>query len=259
MTLRGPHRRQLNDPDASAFCEVRNCVPWCFSMAAYRDSVGRFDFTATQIRNKAGVSCSTGTGGVGYLAGATAVKSLTSGYVKLEVANVTPSELYHEVLGGRGAIISVSYKELLGRDCACDGDFQGGHAIFANEARNKDGVLQYIDGDPLCDGRGSYPNGWQWVNASLIHRAGLARTGGNGINVVLTQDTERVRRYSSNDVPVYARPRLDSVRLGKTRANTEYFVQATVTGSPWAPGRWGWHRIPFGKDRVGYVRGKDLW
>lgn len=248
---------QLQDKTAPLACRNKNCAVCCLAMETDRASGGRFKLTPTQIRNKAGVSCYSGTGGVGYLAGATAVKSLTGGAVILTVTNGTPTELRDDIVAGHAAVVSLDYSTLLGRSCACDDDFGGGHAVYVNGARYANGTWQYQYHDPLCDGRRDYPRGYQWVAASIIHKAALDRSGGNGINYVVCRDTEDVWRVARSNYDVHSKPSLTSTKLGELRKGRSTHVRRTVNGSEWAEARTIWHEITWGS-RIGYVIGKAL-
>lgn len=248
---------QLQDTTAPVGCRTKNCAVCCLSMLTERASMGLFRLEPTAIRKQAGVSCYTGTGGVPYLAGVTAVKSLTGGAVVLTLTNGTPTELRDDIEAGRGAVVSLDYSGLLGRPCACDNDFGGGHAVYCNAARMRNGQLQYRYFDPLCDGRYNYPRGYQWVDASIIHRAALLRSGGNGINYVISRDTEAVTRVARLEAAVRSTASRDARKLGELQKGRGYFVLATVNGGVWADGRTIWARIRWGTGTA-YVAGRSL-
>lgn len=203
------------------------------------------------------MSCYTGTGGVPYLNGATAVKSLTGGAVVLTVTNGTPGELRADLAAGRGAVVSLDYSALLGRRSACENDFGGGHAAYLNGQRIRDGIVQYDYFDPLCDGRYSYPRGFQWVDAAVIHRAAQIRSGWNGINYTVGRDTEGVHRQARARRIIRAAPSITAKALGELKYAEPYFVRKTVNGGDWGSNRDIWHAIARGTGTA-YVIGGAL-
>lgn len=234
MTLRGPMIKQLK---VASKCRSKICVACGLSMAAYRASMGRFNLDPEQIRVTAGVTCDQN--GIPYLNGITAVSKLTNGQVKLTLNNGTPTEMRDDIASGRLVVMSGQYSEILHTSATCEDDFTGGHAFALAEWRMYHGEGQYLKGDPLCDGRRpGYANGWEWVNAALMNRSGLARTGGHGINYVSTQDTERVRRTARLALPVYDKGSTSGKVLGHLKVGTPYFVQRTL-GLVWAQIPWG--------------------
>jgi hypothetical protein len=264
MPMTPLHDEQLTDKSAPLSCRSKNCVCCCFVMAAYRVSCGRFHFTATAVRGEAGVSCFSGTGGLGYLAGCTAISEMTNGAVKGTVRYVSPAEALAFLRAGSPTIWSIDYSPLLGTRYACEDDFGGGHGMYVNNIRGTGDATELQVGDPLADGRRTaYHKGFIWMPAKLLVKAATVRTGTYGtssprLNIVTFRDTEGTWRKARQAAVVRKEPDSTSPKVGKTVIGKDYWVERTVTGQRWSDpttGRTGvgWHDIG-----PGFVRGPAL-
>jgi hypothetical protein len=101
--------------------------------------------------------------------------------------------------------------------------------------------------------------GYQWWSCSLLYKAAQARTGGNGINVVIFPDTEGVSWKAVEVRAIRSQPTYSSgVQVGQTALNKVYPGGRTQNGGAYkrpdgtyahiwahieyAAGQWGWTR-----------------
>lgn len=95
------------------------------------------------------------------------------------------------IIGGRGAVVAISYAVVHGTRFDSDPNFTGGHSIYVNERRARDGF--YLVGDPLADGRRpGIPEGWEWWPSSFLKAAMFAYPGTDRgrLHASFTRDTE---------------------------------------------------------------------
>lgn len=266
VTYRPPISTQLNDGGA---CPSKDCVACVGVMLADRASVGRWRLTATKIRRESGVSCWIGSGGLSYEKMAYAVRELTNGEVVIKVYyRRTRVQVRDAVQAGSPVAVSIKYSVLLGTGYECDSDFRDGHGIALNEYRDSTKYgRQFTLGDPLADGRRKgIRKGWIWAPASLMYRAGEARSaqfGSTGITIAVANDTEKVVRKARLRTGLRSKPRKDAARIDTIEQNHNYYVISTVNGGAWTRDTdggtsRGWHRVQMPSGRIGYVPGEVL-
>lgn len=267
MTARPPIETQLDDGGA---CPDKDCVACVGATLARRASVGRWWLSGPRIRKVAGVSCWTGTGGLSYEKMAYAVRELTNGEIRITVYyRRTRTQVRDAVASGAPVAESIRYAVLQGTGYECDADYTEGHGVVLNEYRaaTTKHVAQFTLGDPLADGRRDWiRDGWVWAPASLMYRAGEARSaqfGSYGITIAVANDTEKVVRRARIDAGLRARPRRDSDRIDKLEKGHNYYVIATTNGGPWIRDTDGgtsrmWCKVQMPSGRIGYVPGEVL-
>jgi hypothetical protein len=135
------------------------------------------------------------------------------------------------------------------------GTFTGPHTLFVEGhnvwpggekcACEKATTLRH--GEFTIDDPGTTTAGYQQWSEDLVIKAALARTGGNGINILTARDTEGVLRVS-NGTPLYDSPFRSSKLIRTLASGLTANVTSTFNGGGWprADGTtaYGWHRVP---------------
>lgn len=230
-----------------------NCVPSTGTDLEDTSSLGYWRTPAPKLRSLSGQP----SGGLSYDTLIAAVKKATTGEVVLtRLYGVPVSTLDDLVAAPRAIGISI--------DCSVTihtpfhtGSFTGGHTVGLYGRRFYNGQKQGLIGDP---GRGTSSNKlpkvwWPW---SLILKAALSRTGGNGINVVYTRDLEGVTVKAKAPGNIRSGASTTSADLGNVTVGATYAVAATLHGGKWTTvdghSGYGWARLTNGR----YVAGGIL-
>lgn len=254
-------------------CPSKDCAACAGVMLADRASVGRWRLDPCAIRRKAGVSCTSGTGGIPYSVLAAAIQELTDNEVRVTVyGHRTRAQCRSLIDSGRPGILSEQYSVIRPTRWSCSRTFGGGHAMSVNDIEFEGQNTMRV-GDPLADGRlipasggEHFRRGWAWIPADLMFDGAEARGGGHQGDAVITicvaNDTEAVDRKARISPKVRAEPKVESRSLGRLKIGKFYHVISTRNGGPWVRDTdggtsHGWHRIRFGT-QIGYVKGEAL-
>lgn len=237
---------------------TKKCVDASTVMAIDRATVGRIRSTPDKIRREVGVYSR----GITYGEAAEATMELYG--VKLTPMHLeTRGELRDLVRGGRGCLVSIH--TIVTRPTSRRTNyFIGWHSVYCNDYEFVEGVVCQCElrtkighGEFVIDDPGTTSAGYLRWSADLVYRAAERRTGGDGINVLATRDTEGVARKCIGRGKLRAKPDQKSASKGPLIVDKLYAVIATTNGGEWDRDSGGtgdgWHRTEFG-----HIRGEAL-
>lgn len=189
----------------------KNCVAATVAMLAERATAGRIRPTHADIRKwvlqDGGGRNRDGTfRGLLLSEGAAAAKALY-GVTLTVLTNQTRDQVKNLVGNGRGAGYSIDARVTYGTVCAtnqlgADKSKVAGHNIYVHDYDYRpasstrcscDKRTTAAHGEYVYEDPGTTAAGYKRISASLLYRAGEARTGGDGIQLLAGPDTESVK------------------------------------------------------------------
>ena len=174
-TYRPRHRSQLWRPVTGPFdCGVKTCQHLLDNASEGQRNVSVARFRDLMLRPGAQ---------------GTNVRDWSRAFDKLHVPHRAVrggewGELNAALRRGHGVGLCISYGVLTDLQPSRSGSltFRGGHGIYLEAIRRRrfDGRFVQLSFDSLYDGRGGYPEGPQWVRATVMRRAAQAFSGQKG-------------------------------------------------------------------------------
>lgn len=251
----------------------KNCVPATCGCNIGRSTVGRLRRSGAQVR--AASAAAHLDRGLSYGEAVDAVEVTTSNTVKpLARYGLENADLRALADAGHSGAISIdtAVTHYTSRKTA---NYVGNHTVgwydyrWVTDAANCRCELQgttsaTVDhGEFLVEDPGTTIAGYLWWSAGLLYRAAQARTGGNGINVIVFPDTEGVTRtVIVSGAAVRPKPSLSSPGFKYLGKGTYVRVVKTQNAGAWKRSDGstanGWHEVHLADGRYGWVRGGAL-